>query len=65
MDANTHRPSAQILSFPAGGRRTASNLSAKAKFAAEVRALRKLKIAPETGWYHQDAIDDAAGSRKN
>ena len=65
MDANTRRPTAQILSFPAGGRRPASNLSAKAKFAAEVRALRKLKIAPETAWYHQDAIDDGDAGRKN
>ncbi|MEW9835003.1 DUF2735 domain-containing protein [Mesorhizobium marinum] len=60
-----HRPSAKILAFPAGGRRTASNLSAKAKFAAEVRAIRKLKIAPETAWYHQDAVDEASGPRKN
>lgn len=65
MDANTNRPSAKILTFPMGGRRAASNLSAEAKFAAEVRAIRKLKIAPETSWYHQDAIDSAAGSRKN
>lgn len=64
MDAKTNRPSAQILSFPAGGRRAASILSAKAKFAAELRALRKLKIAPETGWYHQEAID-GDGARKN
>jgi len=65
MDANTPRPSAQIISFPAGGRRAAANLSMEAKFAAEVRAIRKLKIAAETGWYHQDAIDQAALSRKN
>ncbi len=65
MDANTHRPSAQILAFPVGGRRSASNLSAKAKFAAEVRAIRALKIAAETGWYHQDAIDEAPSGRKN
>ena len=65
MDANAQRPTAQILNFPAGGRRPASNLSAKAKFAAEVRALRKLKIAPETAWYHQEAIDDATPGRKN
>jgi hypothetical protein len=64
MDANTNRPSAQILTFPAGGRRSASILSAKAKFAAEVRAIRKLQIAPETAWYHQEAIEGAAG-RKN
>lgn len=65
MDANTYRRSAQILSFPTDGRRAASNLSAKAKFAAEVRAIRKLAIIPETGWYHQAAIDDAGGSRNN
>ena len=65
MDANANRPSAQILTFPAGGRRTASILSAKAKFAAEVRALRKLKIAPETAWYHQEAIDSGNADRKN
>ena len=65
MDAKTARPSAQILVFPAGGRRTASFLSAQAKFAAEIRAIRKLKIAPETAWYHQDAIDGASGIRKN
>jgi hypothetical protein len=65
MEANAHRPSAQILTFPAGGRRTASNLSVQAKFAAEVRAIRKLKIAAESGWYHQDAIEDAGTTRKN
>ena len=65
MDAKIDRPSAQILAFPAGGRRTASFLSAQAKFAAEIRAIRKLKIAPETAWYHQDAVDGASGTRKN
>ena len=65
MDAKIDRPSAQHLAFPAGGRRTASFLSAKAKFAAEIRAIRKLKIAPETAWYHQDAIDGVPGIRKN
>ena len=61
MHANAQRPTAQILAFPAGGRRSASFLSAKAKFTAEVRALRKLKIAPETAWYHQDAIEKPSG----
>lgn len=65
MEANTHRPSAQILSFPTGGRRTASSLSAKAKFAAEIRAIRELNIMAETGWYHQEAMDDALKGRKN
>ncbi|MBL8578747.1 MAG: DUF2735 domain-containing protein [Mesorhizobium sp.] len=65
MEANSHRPSAAILAFPAGGRKAASILSAQAKFAAEVRAIRKLTIAPETGWYHQDAIDGTAVTQKN
>lgn len=65
MDAKTNRPSAQILSFPAAGHRTASILSAQAKFAAELRMLRKVKIAPETAWYHQEAIDSGSGARKN
>ena len=65
MDATTPRPSAQIISFPAGGRRAAANLSMEAKFAAEVRSIRKLKIAAETGWYHQDAVEQAALNRKN
>lgn len=65
MEANTRRPSAQILTFPAGGRGSASFLSAKAKFAAEVRSIRKLNILAETGWYHQEAVDSAANPRKN
>jgi hypothetical protein len=65
MEANTRRPSAKILTFPAGGRSSASFLSAKAKFAAEVRAIRKLDILAENGWYHQEAIDSAANPRKN
>lgn len=65
MDAKAYRPSAQILAFPAGGRRTASFLSAQAKFAAEIRAIRKLKITPETAWYHQEAIESGDANRKN
>ncbi len=60
MDASRDRPSATIIAFPQGGRRSASILSAQAKFAAEVRALRKVKIAPETAWYHQEALDSGA-----
>jgi len=65
MNGNANRASAQILTFPAGGRRAASILSAQAKFAAEVRSLRKLNIAPETAWYHQDAIESVTDNRKN
>lgn len=65
MEANTRRPSAKILAFPAGGRRSASFLSAKAKFTAEVRAIRELNILAETAWYHQEAVDSTAATRKN
>lgn len=65
MEANTRRPSAKILTFPAGGRSSASFLSAKAKFAAEVRAIRKLDVLAESGWYHQEAIDSGTHTRKN
>lgn len=65
MEANAHRPSATILTFPFGGRRAASNLSAKAKFAAEVRAIRDLNVLAETGWYHQEAIESAANTCKS
>ncbi|HEY6631219.1 MAG TPA: DUF2735 domain-containing protein [Rhizobiaceae bacterium] len=63
MDASPNRPSAQILAFPARNRRSASFLSAQAKFAAEVRAIRKLKIAPETAWYHQEAVESASNRK--
>ena len=65
MEIVSARPTAKILMFPLAGRKSALNLGAKAKFAAEVRAIRKLDVLAESGWYHQEAIDSAANARKN
>ncbi len=65
MEANAHRPSAKILAFPTGGRRNAQFLSAKAKFAAELRAIEGKEVLAETAWYHQEALDSVDGTRSN
>ena len=40
MEVTSSRPSAKILMFPLAARNSASNLGAKAKFAAEIASLR-------------------------
>lgn len=57
---NTNR-SATILAFPTAKRRAAVFLGKQAKFAAEVAALSERQVDFEGGWYHQDAIEEAAG----
>ncbi|TIW19585.1 MAG: DUF2735 domain-containing protein [Mesorhizobium sp.] len=57
MEVATSRPSAKILMFPLAGREPASNLGAKAKFAAELAALRSTH-ADFDGWYHEAAIEE-------
>ncbi|TIT50219.1 MAG: DUF2735 domain-containing protein, partial [Mesorhizobium sp.] len=52
MQVAQSRPSAKILMFPLAARRTALNLGAKAKFAAELAALRG-EHADFDGWYHE------------
>ena len=51
------RPSAEILTFPLAARRSASNLGAKAKFAAELASLRGEHIDFD-GWYHDAAVEE-------
>ena len=51
------RPSAKILTFPLAARRSASNLGAKAKFAAELASLRGEHIDFD-GWYHEAAVEE-------
>ncbi|TJX75687.1 MAG: DUF2735 domain-containing protein, partial [Mesorhizobium sp.] len=51
MQVTQSRPSAKILMFPLAARRPALNLGAKAKFAAELAALRG-EHADFDGWYH-------------
>ena len=57
MQITPSRPSAKILMFPLAARRTASNLGAKAKFAAELAALRD-EHPDFDGWYHEAAIEE-------
>ncbi|TPN42677.1 MULTISPECIES: DUF2735 domain-containing protein [unclassified Mesorhizobium] len=57
MEVTISRPSAKILMFPLAARKPASNLGAKAKFAAELASLRNTH-ADFDGWYHEAAIEE-------
>ncbi|MBZ9704085.1 MULTISPECIES: DUF2735 domain-containing protein [unclassified Mesorhizobium] len=57
MEVTLARPSAKILMFPLAGRVSASNLGAKAKFAAELASLRNTH-ADFDGWYHEAAVEE-------
>ncbi|RWM27706.1 DUF2735 domain-containing protein [Mesorhizobium sp.] len=64
MEIVSTRPTAKILMFPIAARRTASNLGAKAKFAAELASLRDTH-ADFDGWYHEAAIEEENQQRKS
>lgn len=57
MEVVPSRPSAKILMFPLAARKSASNLGAKAKFAAELASLRNTH-ADFDGWYHEAAVEE-------
>ncbi|MEI9403991.1 DUF2735 domain-containing protein [Mesorhizobium argentiipisi] len=57
MQVTPSRPSAKVLLFPVAARKSASNLGAKAKFLAELAALRG-EHADFDGWYHEAAIEE-------
>jgi hypothetical protein len=57
MEVTISRPSAKILMFPLAARKPASNLGAKAKFAAELASLRNTH-ADFDGWYHEAAVEE-------
>ncbi|PBB21816.1 DUF2735 domain-containing protein [Mesorhizobium sp. WSM4313] len=64
MQVTPSRPSAKVLLFPLAARKSASNLGAKAKFAAELAALRGAH-ADFDGWYHEAAIEEENQQRKS
>ncbi|WP_084508514.1 DUF2735 domain-containing protein [Mesorhizobium sp. WSM3224] len=64
MQVMQPRPSAKILTFPLAARKSALNLGAKAKFAAELAALRG-EHADFDGWYHEAAVEDENQQRKS
>ena len=57
MEIVSTRPTAKILMFPLAGRKPASNLGAKAKFAAELALLRGESVDFD-GWYHEAAVEE-------
>lgn len=57
MEVIASRPTAKILPFPLAARKPASNLGAKAKFAAELASLRNTH-ADFDGWYHEAAVEE-------
>ncbi|RUU10559.1 DUF2735 domain-containing protein [Mesorhizobium sp. M6A.T.Ca.TU.002.02.2.1] len=50
--------------FPVAARASASNLSGKAKFAAELASLRN-RMDFGSGWYHEAAIEEEKQDRKS
>ena len=64
MQVTPSRPSAKILMFPLAARKSALNLGAKAKFAAELAALRG-EQSDFDGWYHEAAIEEENRQRKS
>jgi hypothetical protein len=58
MTANSDRVSAQIFQFPARGRFAAAG-HADEKSGADPLAPRVPRIAMGSGWYHDQAIQDA------
>ena len=65
MENTSARQSAKILMFPVAARVPASNLSGKAKFAAELASLRNVRADFGSGWYHEAAIEEAQQDRKS
>ncbi|KAA3446530.1 DUF2735 domain-containing protein [Mesorhizobium sp. SARCC-RB16n] len=64
MQVTQSRPSAKILMFPLAVRKSALNLGAKAKFAAELAELRG-EHADFDGWYHEAAVEEESLHRKS
>jgi len=64
MQTNPRGRTATILTFPTAARRAALNLGNKAKFAAELAALKGRHVDID-GWYHQAAIEEEANKPRN
>ncbi len=65
MEITSARPSAKILMFPVAARAAASNLGVKAKFAAEIAALRDHPLGYGEAWYHEAAVAETEQPRKS
>jgi hypothetical protein len=64
MKTSSDRASAQIYQVPARGRFAASIAQAETP-AAKLGAPQAVKAAGGSGWYHEEAIQEAERARKN
>ena len=65
MTTNSDRASAKIYQFPARGRFAASGHREDAKTTAPLPSPPVVKAAVGSGWYHEEAIQEAERARKN
>jgi hypothetical protein len=64
MTENSHRPSAKIYQFPAGGRAGLVGARDAVRPAVETKPDRLAKAVAGGGcWYHEAAVEDAARPR--
>jgi hypothetical protein len=60
------KTSAKLYAFPPRGRFAAANESGSFEPAAEVQMPRGVRIAPASGWYHDEAIKaERTGKNQN
>ncbi len=61
MTKNSHRPSAKIYQFPAGGRAALIGAREAARPAVDAKHDRMVKVVVGSGcWYHEAAVEEAA-----
>jgi uncharacterized protein DUF2735 len=65
MTANSHRGSAKIYQFPAGGRAGLGSRADAARSVAEFAASRVAKVASGSAWYHEEAVQSAERAPKS
>jgi uncharacterized protein DUF2735 len=65
MTANSHRGSAKIYQFPAGGRAGLGSRGDAARPVAEFAASRVAKVASGSAWYHEEAVQSAERAPKS
>ncbi len=64
MTANSHRETAKIYQFPAGGRAGLRDKRTTIMPIDAVASGRAAKVIFGSGWYHEEAIQDAEQARK-
>jgi len=65
MTANSFHGSAKIYQFPAGGRAGLSGHRHQGKPADDFAAPRISRVTSGSAWYHEEAIRESQGVRKN